>query len=437
MSNLTANEQYMLELINRARLDPAAEAARQHISLNEGLKKGTISTTGKQALAGSDILDGTADHHSQWMLDHDKFQHDEGTTKEPINPFARMTTAGYDFSRAGENISWTGVSPGPIDAAAAIKSQFNSLFVDKGISGRGHRLNILESHFREAGVGQKVGDFVSSKHHYNSSMVTQDFGTDKSGHAFITGVVYSDTVKNDNFFSIGEQQTGVAVSAGQGGTAVSDTTGGGGGYELAVAASSGHWTLTFDDSVSVDVKLGSNNAKVDFVNGHEIWTTSSTASLSDTITALYAIGLSGITLTGGDVDEHITGNKGSNRLLGNGGGDTLAGGAGHDTLTGGLGDDHFVYKAASESGVGSSHRDTISDFDALGMGDDVIDLSALSGSYHYRGTAAFNGSHQVRVSSTSGGVLVHVSTDSDHTDEMTIFLAGAHTGDMSKLDFIL
>src|SRR5215217_3300694 len=36
-------EQYLVELINRARSDPAAEAARYGIDLNEGLRPGTLS----------------------------------------------------------------------------------------------------------------------------------------------------------------------------------------------------------------------------------------------------------------------------------------------------------------------------------------------------------------------------------------------------------
>ena len=44
MAANTPQEQLMLELINRARMDPAGEAARQGISLNQGLAAGTIST---------------------------------------------------------------------------------------------------------------------------------------------------------------------------------------------------------------------------------------------------------------------------------------------------------------------------------------------------------------------------------------------------------
>ena len=58
MALQTAQEQLVLELINRARLDPAAEAARFGIALNEGLPAGTISTAAKQPLAMDDALCG-------------------------------------------------------------------------------------------------------------------------------------------------------------------------------------------------------------------------------------------------------------------------------------------------------------------------------------------------------------------------------------------
>ena len=56
MANLTAREQLMLELINRARMDPAGEAKRYGISLNEGPPSTTISSAAKQVLAGNDQL---------------------------------------------------------------------------------------------------------------------------------------------------------------------------------------------------------------------------------------------------------------------------------------------------------------------------------------------------------------------------------------------
>ena len=56
----TANEQLMVELIT-ARANPAAEAARLGIDLNEGLTAGTISTAAKQPLAiNPNLTDGRA-----------------------------------------------------------------------------------------------------------------------------------------------------------------------------------------------------------------------------------------------------------------------------------------------------------------------------------------------------------------------------------------
>ena len=51
MSEPTALDQYLIELINRARLDPAGEAARLGIDLNQGLSQGKINTAPKQPLA--------------------------------------------------------------------------------------------------------------------------------------------------------------------------------------------------------------------------------------------------------------------------------------------------------------------------------------------------------------------------------------------------
>ena len=48
---VTSYDVLMWALINRARLDPAGEAARDGIDLNEGLSPGTLSATSRQPLA--------------------------------------------------------------------------------------------------------------------------------------------------------------------------------------------------------------------------------------------------------------------------------------------------------------------------------------------------------------------------------------------------
>src|SRR3954469_25125434 len=162
----------MLELINRARMNPAGEAARYGISLNQGLAPGTISATPKQVLAMNDFLVLSADRHSNWMLAHDVFSHNEtaGAGFSGATFSSRMTAAGYVFAgpviSAGENISWTGVLPGPINLTSAISAQHKSLFLSPG-----HRVNILNATFEEVGIGQQHGSFLSGGKNYDASMV--------------------------------------------------------------------------------------------------------------------------------------------------------------------------------------------------------------------------------------------------------------------------
>lgn len=85
----------MLELINRARLDPQAEAARFGISLNNGLAEGTISSAPKAPLAFNSDLNESAAGHSSWMLAADVFSH---TGSGGSNSATRMKNAGYVFT---------------------------------------------------------------------------------------------------------------------------------------------------------------------------------------------------------------------------------------------------------------------------------------------------------------------------------------------------
>lgn len=194
----TPLEQYMLELINQARANPVSYAASLGIDLNEGLAPNTISAAPKQPLVINPYLTDGAAQHSQWMLDSDTFSH---TGSGGSSPTQRMTAAGYSLVipwATGENIGWMGTT-GSLNATAFTKSLEEALFVDAGIAGRGHRLNLMSQNFVEVGVGIRTGQFLS----YNSVMATQDFG--KSGSAmYFTGVAFSDAVTVDNFYTPGE-----------------------------------------------------------------------------------------------------------------------------------------------------------------------------------------------------------------------------------------
>jgi len=261
----TAYEQYMLELINRARSDPAAEAARNGIDLNEGLPAGTISTAAKQPLAFNPYLIESTQLHSQWMLDTDTFSH---TGSGDTDPGDRMENAGYSFTPPwswGENIAWQGTTGAP-DVYSYVAELEDDLFVDASTAGRGHRLNLMNSSFRELGVGVRTGVYGA----YNAVMITQDFAYAGSS-LFLTGVVYDDDlVLANSFYTPGEGLGGVAISA----TRQSDqavfttTTWDSGGYTLALPAG------TYDVTASGtplggtcrqdNVTIGSQNVKIDF-----------------------------------------------------------------------------------------------------------------------------------------------------------------------------
>ena len=98
-------DQYLLELTNRARRDPAGEAARYGISLNEGL--GFPLDPSPRAPLSFDLhLVEAAMAHSRDMLDHNFFGHvsSDGKTAED-----RARIAGYRaIAGIAENISWQG-----------------------------------------------------------------------------------------------------------------------------------------------------------------------------------------------------------------------------------------------------------------------------------------------------------------------------------------
>ena len=433
MANMTAREQLMLELINRARMDPRGEAERLDVTLTAGQGKPV------QVLAGNDILRTSAYNHSGWMLLNDDLSITETKGSKSfiaVTSIERMVAYGYKLGGHyfyGENITWIGKPTIP-DFTQSILDQHADLFGSNGSRGR-----MLDAKFQEAGIGQQAGTFVEGGTSYVASMVTQDF-IRSGAKVFVTGVIYNDTVADNDFYDLDEGIASRKVSA-KGG--VADKSGAGGGYELEFTGT-GIATVTFKQpgtDLKLDVAVGTTNVKVDAVNGSEIWTNGSVQSQSAAITGLHALGVSAQVLIGSGADETITGNKAANQLLGlgggdvidgNGGKDTIVGGIGSDTLTGGAGADVFVYAARKDSKVAAP--DTIADF----HGTDRIDLGALSSAkLKFIGDSPFTAVGQVSLTADDSGVTVHVNLDTDTADELTIVIEGVAIADITRGDFIL
>lgn len=367
MATPTAEEQYLLELINEARLNPYASLNRYIYSLspihslntdvNEALN--FYNVNGRElgdairalpsvgALAWSDTLATAAESHSAAMIAADTQSHQvDGEDALAV----RARAAGYTgFSTLGENVYAFGKS---------VLYAHAGFFVDwgEGANGMqepaGHRLNLMSASFTEVGLDVTTESVKTTS--VGPYVVTEDFGS--RGKFFVTGVAYRDTDK-DNFYSIGEGTAGLKVAIGSSST----TSGATGGYTLglvtlgsqAISLSGGGLTGT----VSILASVTDANLKLDVVNGNTLLTSGSIAvsGFSGTIKTL---GVKAVTISGGAGNQDIRGSNGDDALDGGAGDDSLYGGSGNDVLTGGSGNDLLVGDAGNDTIDGGDGIDT-------------------------------------------------------------------------------
>ncbi|MEO2029541.1 MAG: Calx-beta domain-containing protein [Fuerstiella sp.] len=274
-STFTPEEQLLLELVNRSRADPTAEAARQGIALNEGLTPGTISTDPKPPMAGNNVLGTVADGHTNDMLARGFFAH-ESPAPGSTAPAERVTNSGYVWTNTGENLA---IQPYlTLDRALVTNQMHDVLFHSSG-----HRQALLDDVYFEVGVGVNFGSFTDVNNIFGNGagtvlsvgMSTEVFGTQRNGPLFIVGVVFTDanngSAADDNFFTIGEQAgsggtiTATNVATGQ---SYTETIGTAGGYSISVPAGT-YYVIASDGGLAAryavsNVVVGSSNVKVDF-----------------------------------------------------------------------------------------------------------------------------------------------------------------------------
>ncbi len=277
MATPTAREQYIVELINRARSDPAAEAARQGIGLNDDLAPGTITTTAKQPVAISPLLVDSANAHSLSMILEDYFSH---TGSDGSTPSERIFRAGWEHENlgysTGENLSFFGSTDTSIaNALETLDAQHKGL-----IESESHREIIMTDRFTEIGVGQQIGEFQGS----TVSMITENFAD--AGRTYLTGVAIDDG-DGDDFYDVGEGLEDIQVTAtGSTGT-FTTTTWSSGGYTLELDA--GTYNVTFSGGAfgagydAGSITVANQNVKVD-ANLDEIITSTSTITVAELAT---------------------------------------------------------------------------------------------------------------------------------------------------------
>ena len=400
MAAPTALEQLVLEYINDARIDPLGNAARYmsgygaiatsgDAAINNALRFFGVSGPALQQayaalvptnpVAWSDQLSNAALLHNAAMISSDTQTH-----QAPGEPDlgVRLTSAGYNFSTAGENVF-----------AFASSALFGhaGFMVDWGQgpdgmqSPAGHRISIMNPAFREVGIAVTLE--TNSATQVGPQVVTHDFATRQGSTApMIVGVAYADT-DGDDFYSVGEGRAGLSVSAGNASTLGFDT----GGYTLQTSA--GTQTVTYSGAglagpVSVTLNLSAGtNVKIDFVGGVEL-KTSASATVSGAITNLEIIGAVGRSLTasgsnarnmsGASGNDSLQGGSGANYIRGNGGNDSITGGTGFDDINGNMGNDTARGGDFDDWVVGGKDNDSLSgeaggDLVYGNLGDDTCD----------------------------------------------------------------
>lgn len=276
----TASEQYLLERVNAARANPAAEgdllanaagdsniaANYKHYGVNTGsLRSDFAAIRSRPPLAMNKILMGTARAHSQDQANSGRQSH-VGSDGRAFDQ--RIVQAGYQWSLLAENVFAYTLSP---------SYGHVGLNADWGVPDLGHRHNIMSSNdderynsTKEIGIG--IVNSVAKKDAqgipFGPLVVTQDFGapSDRS-KAFLVGVIYDDRNGNGQYDE-GEGLGGVNVSPDSGDFyAVTGAAGGftiplpNGATSLTVSASGGDLGGRRVKTVAV---TAGTNVKLDF-----------------------------------------------------------------------------------------------------------------------------------------------------------------------------
>ncbi len=267
----TDEEQYYLELINRARANPTAEGIRLDATTDPSvvsaylyfhvdrtmMKAEFAALSVRPPLAPNAQLTAAARAHTTDLYTN-AFQGHVGTDGRTLGQ--RVTAAGYTWTSLGENVfSYAaGVWPGH----AGFEVDWGGSVATGGMqSPRGHRANI-HGNFREVGIGVINGTNTANGNSVGPQLVTQDFGT--SSQVFVTGVAYYD-LDGDNFYTPGEGVGGVTVDVA--GASFHAVTANSGGYAVPIPSATAAREVTFTSSGVTATRqaacIATQNTKVD------------------------------------------------------------------------------------------------------------------------------------------------------------------------------
>jgi serralysin len=272
----TAAEQYMLELINQVRANPAA-AGQQFVALAQSDPVIAAATSTEDLNQFLQVIDGygpepplafntglieaALDHDNAMLAANGQFHSPPGYLNNPqvatdANGQAFFPTGATGWA-TGENIfAYSANLPASSSDAAYVNYFNDAFFLDWGNPDFGHLKNLLapgpaeatpgSAPFSQIGIGLLTGATPTTQPDPNNpiptnlglnvgpDIITQEFGWN-GGNAFLTGVVYVDNAPT-HLYLPGEGLGSVTIQAvGQNGQGTFQTqTWDSGGYSLAL-----------------------------------------------------------------------------------------------------------------------------------------------------------------------------------------------------------
>jgi uncharacterized protein YkwD len=270
----TNEEQYMLQLINEARTNPAAaeaqitnnltpevQATLQYYNVNlQAVQQTIANTTPQPPVAWNANLASAASAQSNYMAQNQVQSHAGANGSTPQQ---RIQQAGYNNITSSNENAYA-------YSSSALESM-QAFLIDWGVPSDGHRITIqqpgvsAQNAYRDVGVGIVQSPSNSS---VGPEVVTQDFASQANEQAQLVGVAYYDN-SHTNFYQPGEGQGGLQIDAVnlQTGVVSSTQTWDSGGYELALAPGQYRIIASLNDQVfqTTNVTVSNVNIEQDFV----------------------------------------------------------------------------------------------------------------------------------------------------------------------------
>ncbi len=270
-SDPSASEQQILWLVNRMRTSPAAELptllassdpqvqyALSYFQVDRDLLAQQWATlTPAAPLAWNANLAAAATIHTQAMAAADLQSHQ---LVGEATPGQRVTSAGYTYSVAGENVYAYATSPAYADAAFAIDWGSGDGTVGGIQDPPGHRIEMMNPLYRDVGISfmpqlqptRPDGSLALT----GPFLCTEDFASpDPAMAPALVGTIYNDA-NHDGAYTPGEGLGGVTITARNAAGTYTTTSLSAGGYALTLPA--GDYALSFSGTAAIPANATGN-----------------------------------------------------------------------------------------------------------------------------------------------------------------------------------